>query len=101
MLKSRQFEIERALNVSALASFFCGVKSMDRFIHDEHNGLGKYVENGLTNLWIVRQDGLICGFYALSKSSLIINSEDIRNLSRKEEGYYWFDLESSFPSVKN
>lgn len=71
--------VERVDNISSLADFYCGIDQMDNFIHAQ-NGLELFVESKLTNLWIIRQGSIVIGFFALSKSSLILNTYDIRNV---------------------
>lgn len=73
--------IKRANNTSALSNFSCGVKSMDDFIHNEFYGLPKFIEYGLSNLWIVYENTKVVAFFSLSKDTLILSSEDIRQMS--------------------
>lgn len=75
-------DIRRAGNTSALQSFYCGVKSMDDFIHDKDNGLAKFIDLGVSNLWLVYKSGSekVIAFFALSKDALVLNSEDKRNI---------------------
>lgn len=77
-------DIRRAGDTSALKSFYCGVKSMDDFIHDDVNGLAKFIALGVSNLWLVYQSGTekVVAFFALSKDALVLNSEDKRNIER-------------------
>lgn len=93
--------VERAENVSVLSDFFCGIKQMDDFIH-QHDGLKLYVESKLTNLWIIRRESLIIGIFALSKSSLILNSYDVRDVKTEnsENLETIFEQVESFPALK-
>lgn len=77
-------EIKRADNTSALSDFRCGVKSMDDFIHDKKNGLAKFIEYGLSNLWLVYEGEKVVAFFALSKDVLILNTNDAHNILEDE-----------------
>lgn len=75
---------------------------MDKFIHDPKFGLELYVKAGLTNLWVVLKQRQAVAFFALSKSSLILNSIDLMDIKAKgtnpiEELY---DTVDAFPSIK-
>lgn len=72
----------RAEDTSALHGFYCGVKSMDDFIHDKTNGLAKFIALGVSNLWLVYNGGTdkVVAFFALSKDALVLNNEDKRNI---------------------
>lgn len=85
MEKKYNIRIERAADTSALSDFRCGVKSMDDFIHDKENGLSKFIQLRLSNLWIVFEKDTAIAFFALSKDALILNSEDRRNMENKED----------------
>ncbi len=50
MERNCKLNIVRADDISALSDFICGVESMDEFIHDKANGLGKFIAYGLSNL---------------------------------------------------
>lgn len=71
-----KYKLERTDDVSVLSNFFCGIAYMDNFIHND-DGLKLFVEARLTNLWIVRQENDIIGFFALSKGSLVLSTQDI------------------------
>lgn len=73
------YTVERTDNVSVLSDFYCGIDQMDAFIHDK-SGLKLYVDSKLTNLWIIRQGEITVGIFALSKSSLILNSFDFKTV---------------------
>lgn len=92
--------VEKVDDISSLTDFYCGVKSMDTFIHSKYNGLNDFVTHGLTNLWIVRECDEVIGFFALSKSALILNSFDIRNLEDETNSNDIFELRESFPALK-
>ena len=85
MEKKYNIRIERAADTSALSDFWCGVKSMDDFIHDTEKGLAKFIQLRLSNLWIVFEGDKAVAFFALSKDALMLNSEDRRNIERKEQ----------------
>lgn len=85
MEKKYNFRIERAADTTALSNFRCGVKSMDDFIHDKENGLSKFIQLRLSNLWIVYEGTKAVAFFALSKDALMLNSEDRRNMEHKEQ----------------
>ena len=85
MEKKYNIRIERAADTSALSNFRCGVKSMDDFIHNKRNGLGKFIQLRPSNLWIVYEDETAVAFFALSKDALMLNSEDRRNMEHKEQ----------------
>ena len=69
-------DIRRADDTSALFDFQCGVKSMDDFIHDQANGLAKFIKLRLSKLWIVYENEKAVAFFALSKDALMLNSDD-------------------------
>lgn len=48
--------IENVDNTSSLSDFYCGVLSMDEFIHKKHEGLNDFVVNGLTSLWVIKEN---------------------------------------------
>ncbi|MDE6690018.1 MAG: N-acetyltransferase [Prevotella sp.] len=81
MSKTR-LDIRRADDTSALLDFRCGVKSMDNFIHNQENGLAKFIKYGLSNLWLVYEGNKVVAFFALSKDALVLNSDDIRTICR-------------------
>ena len=78
-------DIRRADDTSALFNFRCGIKSMDDFIHDSKDGLGKFIKLRLSNLWIVFEEEKAVAFFALSKDALILNNEDRRTIERDKE----------------
>lgn len=92
MERKSKLIIKRADNTSALSGFRCGIKAMDDFIHNDSYGLSKFIEYGLSNLWIVYEDDKVVAFFSLSKDSLILNSEDIRFIGNNAS------LSSSLPS---
>ena len=85
MERNYNLDIVRADDTSALSDFYCGVASMDRFIHDRENGLAKFIKLRLSNLWLVLEDGKTVAFFALSKDALVLNNEDRRNIESKEK----------------
>ena len=78
-------DIRRADDTSALFDFKCGVKSMDDFIHDQKDGLAKFIKLRLSNLWIVFEGEKAVAFFALSKDALMLNSEDRRTIESDKE----------------
>ncbi len=94
---------ERADNTSALSNFICGINAMDEFIQNKEEGLPKYVEMGLTKLWIVKDSGEeAVAFFALSKGSLRINSDDRRHLHQSGIPVYETIIQERdlFPSIE-
>ena len=93
--------IERATDTSVLSNFYCGIEQMDSFIH-RRDGLRLYVESNLTNLWLLYEKEIVVGFFALSKSSLILNSIDLGNIHDESSSnlHSLFDHIESFPAVK-
>ena len=85
MEKKYNIRIERAADTSALSDFWCGVESMDDFIHDTEKGLAKFIQLRLSNLWIVFEGDKAVAFFALSKDALMLNTEDRWNIERKEQ----------------
>lgn len=85
MDKKYNFRIVRAADTTALSDFWCGVPSMDDFIHDKANGLAKFIQMGLSNLWIVFEESKVVAFFALSKDALMLNGDDIRTIGRDAE----------------
>ena len=85
MEKNYNLDIVRADDISALSDFRCGVKSMDDFIHDQENGLAKFIKLHLSNLWLVLEEGKTIAFFALSKDALVLNNEDRQNIEGREE----------------
>ena len=94
--------ISRADDISALESFECGIAPMDCFIKNKHSGLLQYIRSGLTNLWIVRMGTDVAAMFALSKSSLILNSDDQRVLSESGQSIVEniFDSRDSYPAIE-
>ena len=78
-------DIRRADDTSALLNFRCGVEMMDDFIQDKEKGLAKFIGLGLSNLWLVYEGERVVAFFALSKDALILNSEDIYNITGDEK----------------
>ena len=78
-------DIRRADDTSALFDFQCGVKSMDDFIHDQANGLAKFIKLRLSKLWIVYENEKAVAFFALSKDALMLNSDDWRTIEHDKE----------------
>lgn len=95
------YTVERTEDVSVLFDFYCGIEEMDKFIHS-YEGLKLFVESKLTNLWLIRQEKSIVGLFALSKSSLILNSYDIRNVRARtpQAMESLFEQIDSFPALK-
>ena len=85
MDKEYELDIKRADETSALSDFYCGIESMDIFIHDKENGLEKFIRMRLSNLWIVYEKDKAVAFFALSKDALMLNNEDRRMIERDEE----------------
>lgn len=92
--------LKRADDTSALISFYCGVKSMDDFIHDRAEGLEKHIRLHLSNLWLVYEENEVVAFFALSKDALVLNNEDRKNvdeanrksgtqLAEEDDEYFW------------
>ena len=75
-----RLDIRRADDTSALFDFKCGVKMMDDFIQDPKNGLAKFIQLRLSNLWLVYEGEKVVALFALSKDALILNSEDAWNI---------------------
>ena len=84
MEKKYSFKIVRAADTTALSDFRCGVQSMDAFIHDKVNGLAKFIQMGLSNLWIVFEGSKAVAFFALSKDALMLNGDDIHTIGNDE-----------------
>ncbi len=97
-----QLIIERVEDVSALSNFYCGYKPMDVFIHNKDKGLNKYISEGLTNLWIVKTDQDVIAIFALSKSSIVLNTYDFNELTRQgvkiDPDIY--DVKENFPAIE-
>ncbi|MBO5550253.1 MAG: hypothetical protein J5913_02690 [Prevotella sp.] len=55
---------------------------MDAFIHDKVNGLAKFIQMGLSNLWIVFEGSKAVAFFALSKE--MISAAKLRQKSRPQ-----------------
>ena len=101
-------DIRRADDTSALLGFKCGVKSMDDFIHDKEFGLSKFIELGLSKLFLVYEGEKVVAFFALSKDALILNSEDARTISgdkrlssllpSKDDTKFW--EQEKFPAIE-
>ena len=101
-------DIRRADDTSALFDFRCGVDSMDDFIHNREEGLAKFIELGLSNLWLVYEGEKVVAFFALSKDSLILNNDDARNITRddklssllpsKDETKFW--SQEKYPAIE-
>lgn len=85
MEKKYSFKIVRAADTTALSDFRCGVQSMDAFIHDKVNGLAKFIQMGLSNLWIVFEGSKAVAFFALSKDALMLNGDDIHTIGNDEK----------------
>lgn len=100
---SNPLYIERAEDVSALSDFYCGIDSMDDFIHNRDNGLQSYINGHLTNLWIVKLNNVSVAFFSLSKSSLVVNNYDLENLKRslfnRNENTFFIDR-PQYPCVE-
>ena len=62
-----RLDIRRADDTSALFDFKCGVKMMDDFIQDPKNGLAKFIQLRLSNLWLVYEGEKVVALFALSK----------------------------------
>lgn len=92
--------IENVDNAELLHNFHCGIPSMDDFIHKKKNGLNDFVIHGLTSLWIIREGDQVIGFFALSKSALILNSIDVREMEENGSEKDFFELRESFPAIK-
>lgn len=92
--------IENVDNTEMLSDFHCGIPSMDDFIHKKRNGLNDFVIHGLTSLWIIREADQVIGFFALSKSALILNSIDVREIEGSGSEKDIFELRESFPAIK-
>lgn len=93
---------ERIDNTSTLSNFYCGLQSMDTFIHDQQKGINAYVELGLTKLWTVKCQDEIIAIFALSKGTLILSSFDRTNLERKGLSIIddIFDYKDTYPAIE-
>lgn len=87
--------IRRADDTSALRHFECGLEDMDRFIHDQEQGLAKYIECRLSTLWLVYEGEKVVAFFALSKDVLVLNHQDRDHINKDEK------LSSSLPDKEN
>ena len=94
--------VERVDNTSTLSNFYCGIKAMDDFIHDSKNGLLKYIQAHLTNLWIIRKNQETIALFSLSKNSVVINTWDKENLKMNAVDIVddFFYTKSNYPSVE-
>lgn len=88
----KELLFRRAYDASLLEQFWCGVESMDNFIHDRENGLEKFISLHLSNLWLVYEGLKIVAFFALSKDALMLNTDDKHTLI--EEGQRHEDMPS-------
>ena len=97
--------IIRAEDTSALKNFKCGIQSMDDFIHDEYNGLAKFIKLRLSNLWLVYENNIVVAFFALSKDALMLNNDDRqaiehnRMLASPEDSDMFWDKEK-YPAIE-
>ena len=94
-LKKNKLRFERAEDISGLLNFKCGIKQMDDFIRNKHKGLQKHIELGLSHLWLVYEKEKVIAFFALSKDTLVLNSEDkhMIEMSQKADFFPHFDEE--------
>lgn len=102
MMQSHRLIIERVDDTSALSNFYCGLPSMDKFIHDAEKGLNEYVRLGLTKLRIVRSGKEIVAIFALSKGTLVLSSFDWRKLDKDglKISADIFDTKDTYPSIE-
>lgn len=89
-------------DTSALSNFYCGLQSMDEFIHDPESGLNSYVRLGLTKLWIVKSDDEVVAIFALSKSVLVLSSDDQKYIYHDglEIDEFIFSHKETYPALE-
>lgn len=96
--------IERTDDASVLSDFYCGVESMDKFIHSREEGLQKYVDLGLTNLFVVKEQETIIALFSLSKNSIVLDNFDRKNVKNDGGGqtmsHRIIEERDSFPAIE-
>lgn len=74
-----QLTFERTTDASVLSDFFCGVSSMDEFLHQE---LQDYVSMGNCQMYVVREDNDIVAMFCLDNNSLNLADSVKENMQK-------------------
>lgn len=93
-----EYKIERTFDTNVLSSFYCGIKSMDDFIHEE---LQDYLSMGSCQLFLVKDHSNIVGMFCLEASSLTLSESAKSNMQEGKkpipsgadtsvDSYYWY-----------
>lgn len=76
---TKQLTFERTTDASVLSDFFCGINSMDEYIHEE---LQDYVSMGNCKMYIVREDNDIVAMFCLDNSTLMLSDATRENMRK-------------------
>lgn len=76
---TKQLTFERTTDASALSDFFCGIQSMDDYIHKE---LQDYVSMGNCEMYIVREDNDVIAMFCLDNNSLMLSDTTKENMKK-------------------
>lgn len=74
---NKHFIIERAFTANVLSNFYCGIGSLDSFIHKE---LQDYLDMGSCRLFVVKEDAEIVGMFCLDNSNLTLSESAKKNM---------------------
>ena len=66
---TKRLTFERTTETSILSDFFCGISSMDKFIHEE---LQDYVNMGNCEMYIVREENDVVAMFCLDNNCLYL-----------------------------
>lgn len=76
---TKQLTFERTTDASVLSDFFCGINSMDEFIHHD---LQDYVSMGNCQMYVIREGDDVVAMFCLDNSSLFLEDSARENMQK-------------------
>lgn len=68
----KKLKFERLTDASQLRDFYCGIDTMDTFLHGEFRD---YLYLGICQAYVVKEDGVVIAMYSLDKFNVFISDE--------------------------
>ena len=68
----KKLKFERLTDASQLRDFYCGIDTMDTFLHGEFRD---YLYLGICQAYVVKEDGIVIAMYSLDKFNVFISDE--------------------------
>lgn len=68
----KKLKFEKLMDVSELCDFYCGIDTMDAFLHGDFQD---YLYLGVCQAYVVKEEGKVIAMYSLDKFNVFISDE--------------------------